>query len=85
MLVITSLWKNKEKHIKNETKNKDSICICPDGSYIRVSNYFKIINKVHAIFIFQKDFKIDDITEQKSFVNGSIQKIEITELKSKSK
>ena len=29
----------------------------PDGSYIRVSNYIKIIGNEHVVFIPQEDYK----------------------------
>ena len=40
-----------------ETKSKDSICDYSDGSNVRVSNYIKIIDKEHVVFIFQEDYK----------------------------
>ena len=43
--------------IKRRLKAKTVSETYPNGSYIRVSNYIKIIDKEHVIFILQEDYK----------------------------
>ena len=50
--------KNKEKIIiKMRIKTKKVSVTCPDDCNVRVSNYIKITDKEHFVFIFQKDCK----------------------------
>ena len=56
---VRNLWeKNKQKHLKKETKTQTVSETYPDGSYIWVSNYIKIINKDHVFFILKKTTKV---------------------------
>ena len=49
--------KNKENTLKRRIKANTVSETYPDGSYIRVSNYIKIIDKEHVFFILKEDYK----------------------------
>ena len=49
--------KNKEKHPKRRLKEKTVFVAYPDGSYVRISNYMKIIDKENAYSSFKRIIK----------------------------
>ena len=50
------MGKIKEKHPKR-LKAKTVAMTYLDNSHVRVSNYIKIIDKEHVVFILQEDYK----------------------------
>ena len=55
--VILTSGKIKKKILKRRLKVKTVTETNPDGSNVRISKYFKIIDKDHIVFILQKDCK----------------------------
>ena len=49
---------NKEKHPKSWVKIKTVFVAYSDVSNVRLSNYIKIIDKEHAVFILQENYKV---------------------------
>ena len=54
---VHDLWKNKGKHSKRRLKAKTASETHPNCSNVRVSNYIKIFDKEHFVFIIQEDYK----------------------------